>query len=81
MSIYSPCVRCEHLGECTIRIGYASFLQVIAFRKVGSARGPTSGIRAEVTGSNPKGVAGGKIVGRSEGWQHPSTPFVFFVSA
>ena len=43
------------------------FLIVIAFRRVGSASGPTSGIRVEVTGSNPKGVVGGEIVGRLEG--------------
>ena len=30
------------------------------------------GIKAEVTGSNPRGVVGGEIVGRSEGWPRPS---------
>ena len=41
----------------------------------------TSGIRAEVTGLNPKGVAEEEIVGRSEGWPRPSTPFVFAMGA
>ena len=40
-----------------------------------------SGIRAEVMGSNPKVVAEGEIVSKSEGWPHPSTPFVFVVGA
>ncbi|KAL6326628.1 hypothetical protein AAG906_009754 [Vitis piasezkii] len=35
-SINSPYVRRGHLGECTIRLGYAPFLQAIAFRRVGS---------------------------------------------
>ena len=35
-SINSPCVRRGRLGECTIRLGYAPFLQAIAFRRVGS---------------------------------------------
>ena len=29
--------------------------------------------------SNPRGVVGGEIVGRSEGWSHPSTPIVLAV--
>ena len=29
------------MGECTIRLGYAPFLIAIAFRRVGSAWGPT----------------------------------------
>ena len=58
------------LGEYTIRLGYAPFLIAIAFMRVGCVLGPTSGIRAEVMSS-------GKIVGRSEGWSCPSTPFVF----
>ena len=37
----------------------------------------TNGISAEVMGLNPKGVAGGEIVGRSEDWLRPSTPLVF----
>ena len=41
MSINSPCVRRGNLGECTIRLEYTSFLQAIAFRRVGSAWGPT----------------------------------------
>ena len=36
-------------------------------------------------GSNPKGVARGEIVGRSEGWSegwpYPSTPLVFVMGA
>ena len=80
-SINSPCVRRGRLGECTIRLGYAPFLTAIAFRRVGSTRGPTSGIRADVTGSNPRGVAGGEIVVRSEGWPRSSTPLVFAVGA
>ena len=79
MSINSPCVRRERLGECIIKVGYAHFLTVIAFLRVGSAWGPTSGIRAEVTGSNPRGVTRGEIVDRSEGWPHPSIPLVFDV--
>ena len=35
-SINSPYVRCGHLGECTIRIEYASFLTATPFRRVGS---------------------------------------------
>ena len=65
------------MGECTIRLGYTSFLMAIAFRRVGSVGGPTSGIRAEVMGSNPRGVVGAEIVDRSEGWLRPSTPLVF----
>ncbi|RVX11544.1 hypothetical protein CK203_015937 [Vitis vinifera] len=38
-------------------------------------------IRAEVTGSNLGSVTRGEIVGRSEGWPHPSTPLVFAVGA
>ena len=41
----------------------------------------SSSIKAEVTGSNPKGVVEGEIVSRSEGWPRPSTPFVFAVGA
>ena len=41
VSINSPCVRCGRLGECTIRLGYAPFLQAIAFRRVGCSWGPT----------------------------------------
>ena len=66
-SINSSCVHRGRLSECTIRLEYVHFLIVIAFRRVGIASGPTSGIRVEVTGSNPKGVVGGEIVGRSEG--------------
>ncbi|RVW84461.1 Retrovirus-related Pol polyprotein from transposon RE1 [Vitis vinifera] len=36
---------------------------------------------AEVTGSNPKGVAEGEIVSRSKGWPRPSTPLVLAVGA
>ena len=54
------CHRCS--GECIIRLRYAFFLTVIAFKRVGSTRGPTSGIKAKVTGSNPKGVAGGRLL-------------------
>ena len=36
----------------------------------------TSGTRIEVTGLNPRGVAGEKIVGRLEGWSRPSTLLV-----
>ena len=32
-------------------------------------------------GSNPRGVAGREIVGRSEGWPCPSTPFMFVMGA
>ena len=35
-SINSPCVRRGRLGECTIKLGYASFLTTIAFMRVGS---------------------------------------------
>ena len=61
-SINSPCVRRGRLDECTIRLGYASFLTTIVFRRVGSARGPTSAIRAEVTGSNLRDVTGGGLL-------------------
>ena len=44
VSINSPCVRRGHLGECTIRLGYAPSLKAIAFRRVGSAWGPTQAI-------------------------------------
>ena len=37
----------------------------------------TSGTRVEVMGLNPRGVVGGKIVGRLEGWLRPSTLVVF----
>ena len=53
----------------------------IAFRRVGSVGGPTSGIRAEVMGSNPRGVVGAEIVDRSEDWPRPSTPLVLAVDA
>ena len=33
----TTCVRRGHLGECTIRVGYAPFLIEIAFRRVGRA--------------------------------------------
>ena len=52
-----PCVRRGRLGECTIRLGYMSFLTTITFMRVGRAWGPTSGIKVKVTGSNPRGVA------------------------
>ena len=41
VSINFPCVRRGCLGECTIRLGYGPFLTAIAFRRVGSAWGPT----------------------------------------
>ena len=41
VSINSPCVRRGRLGECTISLGYAPFLTAIAFRRFGSASGPT----------------------------------------
>ena len=44
MSINSPCVRLRRLGECTIRLEYRHFLTTIAFRRVGSAWGPTISI-------------------------------------
>ena len=47
MSINSPCVRRGRLGECTIRLGYASFLTTIAFRRFGSAWGPTQRLRRD----------------------------------
>ena len=50
------------LGEYTIRLGYAPFLIAIAFMRVGCVLGPTSGIRAEVTSSNPRGVIRGKLL-------------------
>ena len=56
-SINSTYVRHGHLGECTIRLGYAPFLTTIAFRRVGSTWGPTSGIRAMFMGLNPRDVA------------------------
>ena len=40
-SINSPCVRHGRLGECTISLRYALFITAIAFRRVGSAWGPT----------------------------------------
>ena len=78
-SINSPCVRRGHLGECIIKIRYAPFLTSIAFKRIGSTWGPTSGIRVKVTSSNPMGVVGGEIVGRLEGWLRSSTPLVFAV--
>ena len=57
MSINSICVRRGPLGECTIRLGYTSFLTAIAFKRVGSAWGPTSDIKVEVMSLNLKGVA------------------------
>ena len=61
-SINSPCVHRGRLGECTISLGYAPFLTAFAFRRVGNVWGHTSGIRAEVMGSNPRGVVGGRLL-------------------
>ena len=61
-SINSSCVRCGCLDECTIRLWYAPFLTAIAFRTIGSVWGPTSGIKVEVTGLNPRDVAKGRLL-------------------
>ena len=39
----------------------------------------TPEVQVDVMGSNPKGVVGKKIVGRSKNWPHPSTPLMFTV--
>ena len=56
-----------HLGECTIRLGYAPFLTTIVFKRVDSAWGPTSDIRAEVMGFRTQGCCWGEDCWQIEG--------------
>ena len=44
----ATCVQREHLGKCTIRLGYASFPITTAFKRVDSTRGPTVSSEAKL---------------------------------